>query len=98
MANPRVRLAACALLAIALWYVQVIDARAQQYNKQYPQQSGMRPQSRQSSPQNKTANQSNSQSSRVAARTQPAAQAKPQTEAGATSIEKLDPEKRAAFL
>src|SRR6185503_8124788 len=76
----------------------------QQFGKPASQQSGMRqgqrPQSRQVTPQKKTAyqgNQNNQQSTRVAAKSQPGTQAKPQA-AGATSIEKLDPEKRAAFL
>jgi putative heme-binding domain-containing protein len=98
MANLRVRSAAFALLVLVVWHVQVIEARAQQYNKQYPQQSGMRQQqSRQTSTQNRNVNPSGSSSTRVAARTQVATDAKPQA-AGATSIEKLDPEKRAEFL
>src|SRR5436190_6957057 len=99
MANLRVRSAACTLLSLTLWHVYVIEARAQQYNKQNPQQLGtrpqQRPQARQTTTQNKTGNRNSSQSPRVATRTQPAGQAKPQAEA--TSIEKLDPEKRAAF-
>ena len=62
MVSRRVRFAFCALLAIALWHVQVISAQAQQqYYKPGSQPSNMRqqqrPQSRQTTPQNKAANQ-----------------------------------------
>jgi hypothetical protein len=99
MVSRRARFAFRALLAIALWHVQVIGTHAQQYYKPGSQPSNMRqqrPQSRQATPQNKTANQNGQQSMRVAAKSQAGAQPKPQ--AAATSIEKLDPEKRAAFL
>ncbi len=96
MANRRVRLAACALFVLSLWHIQVIEARVQQYNNQNPQSQGTRtPQrqySRQTTPQNRTTNQGNQQSTGAAA-----GSAKSQA-AASTSIEKLDPEKRAAFL
>jgi putative membrane-bound dehydrogenase-like protein len=95
MVSRRVRFAICALLALGLWHSQASVARAQQqYFKPSSQQAGrsqqQRPQARQ------TTNQNNQQSPRVATNQQAGAQAKPQ--AAATSIEKLDPEKRAAFL
>ncbi len=94
MASRRVRFAFCALLALALWCAQMIGAQAQQFSKPGSQQSGMRQQPR---TQNKTGGQNGQQSMRVANKSQSGAQAKPQA-AGTTSIEKLDPEKRAAFL
>src|SRR5215210_2880145 len=100
MASRCVRFAFCALLAFALWHVQVSRAIAQLFGKPSSQQSGVRqqqrPQGRQGTTQKKIANQGNQkgqQSMRVAAKSQ----AKPQA-AAPTSIEKLDPEKRAAFL
>src|SRR5262245_55343559 len=90
MASRRVRFAFCALMVFALWHVPVIDARAQQFGKPAAQ----RPQQR---TQNRQAAQQNQQSARTAARPQPATSAKPQA-AGTVSIEKLDPEKRKAFL
>jgi len=101
MVSRRAQFAFRALLAIALWHVQVISAHAQQFYKPGSQPSNarqqQRPQSRQATPQNKTANQNGQQSLRTAAKSQAGAQAKPQA-AEPTSIEKLDPEKRAAFL
>ncbi len=55
-------------------------------------------QSRQITLQRRTANQAKLPSAGGAARTQAAAQTKQQANGGLTSIEKLDPEKRAAFL
>src|SRR3954464_14133427 len=87
MASRRTRFAFCALLALGIWQLQLIAEAQQQYFK---------PGQRQTTSQKKTGNQNGQQSMRVATKSQQGAQAKPQ--AKATSIEKLDPEKRAAFL
>ena len=99
MVSRRARFAFRALLAVALWQVQVNGARAQ-FSKpgaQQPVMQQQRQQSRQTTAQKKTTNQSGQRPVRVAAKSQSAAPAKPQA-AEATPIEKLDPEKRAAFL
>ncbi len=57
-----------------------------------------RQESPRAAPQRKTAKQTTPQPTRTAARTPAAAPTKPQAILGATSIEQLDPEKRAAFL
>ena len=149
MANWRVRLAVSALLAVALWYVQMTTAHAQRYRTQNPQSpnykaqqpesddryqdttpqddsnsstptannnttqksrsaaaakntnsstQSSRQQSRQAMAQKKTAKPNSQQSMRTAARTGAAGQAKPQASSSPASIEKLDPEKRKAFL
>ena len=60
MVSRRVRFAFCALLAVALWHVQVMDAQAQQFGKPAAQSTSSA--QRQSTPQKKTANQNGQQS------------------------------------
>jgi putative heme-binding domain-containing protein len=87
------------VFVLAVCQLQENGAQAQ-FFKSIARQSGM-----QQRPQNKAANQGNQnnqqQQPRMAARNQNGGQAKPQADASAppaTSIEKLDPQKRAEFL